>query len=85
MKIVISGMDPSDLAWPPGQGRQDQVPGGDLPLLSPHQGACACLKNLYPDELFTRRSSERFVVSTCVLIWHQFQDAVLNLAHAQKS
>merc|ERR1719239_1111810 len=26
---------PSDLAWPPGQGRQDQVPGGDLSLLSP--------------------------------------------------
>ena len=76
--FVISGMDPSDQAWPFGEGWQDQVPGGDLSLLSPHQGACACLKNLCPDELFTRRSSERLVLSTCVLIWQQFQDVVLN-------
>ena len=30
-------MDPRDQAGPPGEGRQDQEPGGDLPLLAAHQ------------------------------------------------
>ena len=36
--LMISGMDPCDQARTPCEGRQDQVLGGDLPLLSPHQG-----------------------------------------------
>lgn len=28
----------SHQAGPPGQGHEDQVPGGDLPVLSAHQG-----------------------------------------------
>merc|ERR1711874_937486 len=33
------GLDPGHQTRPTRQGRQDQVPGGDLPLLPPHQGA----------------------------------------------
>merc|ERR1712013_116113 len=33
------GMDSRDQAGTVGEGRQDQVLGGDLPLLSAHQGA----------------------------------------------
>merc|ERR550517_2309426 len=32
-------MDPCDQAWTPCEGWQDKVLGGDLPILSPHQGA----------------------------------------------
>merc|ERR1712155_366413 len=31
------GVDPRDQAGPPGEGWQDQEPGGDLPLLAAHQ------------------------------------------------
>ena len=57
---ICAGMDSRDQAGTFGEGRQDQVLGGDLPLLSAHQGSFTCfiVIKLCPDELFTRRSSE---------------------------